>query len=696
MSLFNVLAISLGIFFFKNVSAQIKKEPTEKEVKSFWEHTWAGKKSDLNGKGVDTWNRSVAGSEAVLADRRIQLQDNNLKDPYVGDIYPKREKPCSPAEILWRTADGSCNDLKEPLAGSAGVRFLRNVPLSLAVGERGEKLLSPNPRLISRKLMPRKNFQPVPFLNLMATSWIQFMVHDWFDHGENDPDLANAFQVPLGEDDPWLSSGLDLPYDPIKKLYYFFVPRTRPDLSAVDGKNFYPQTPLDARKLKKANFAAHQNVVTSWWDLSQIYGSNLEQQRLLRSENGKLKIREDGLLPTGVVSHNGRPAEIELTGFSRNWWFGLSLLHNLFVKEHNLIATELAKQPETKRKNNETDEEFDERIFQTARMVNSFVQAKIHTIEWTPAILANPTMYAGMHGNIYSFKRDQGEPKTLKEKLWRVLDLSGRKGITGRVGEKANNYGVSFSHSEEFVSIYRMHPLLPETFTIRDHNNDHELASLSVGDLRDENTTKMIYSKEYSLTDLMYSMGRAFPGQLVLNNYPTFLQNVKFPIRNIDSESPPYRMSPMDLAAIDIIRDRERGTPRYNDFRRSLHLRPIPDFRYLSPNPKVVETLRELYDNDVEKLDLFVGAMAESYRPAGFGFSETIFQLFVLMASRRLETDRFFTAEGFNEKHYTKFGFEWAKKRSMTAIILDHYPELGNALQGIENPFRPWNKGDYQ
>ena len=34
----------------------------------------------------------------------------------------------------------------------------------------------------------------------------------------------------------------------------------------------------------------------------------------------------------------------------------------------------------------------------------------------------------------------------------------------------------------------------------------------------------------------------------------------------------------MDLAATDILRSRELGVPRYNEFRRLLHLRPARDF----------------------------------------------------------------------------------------------------------------------
>jgi Animal haem peroxidase len=47
-------------------------------------------------------------------------------------------------------------------------------------------------------------------------------------------------------------------------------------------------------------------------------------------------------------------------------------------------------------------------------------------------------------------------------------------------------------------------------------------------------------------------------------------------------------------------------------------------------------------DNDKDKVDLQVGMYAEPL-PPGFGFSDTAFRAFILMASRRLKSDRFFT-----------------------------------------------------
>ena len=87
---------------------------------------------------------------------------------------------------------------------------------------------------------------------------------------------------------------------------------------------------------------------------------------------------------------------------------------------------------------------------------------------------------------------------------------------------------------------------------------------------------------------------------------------------------------------------RERGVPRYNQFRRLIHKEPISSFDELTENPVWRQQIKKVYNNDLEKVDLMTGLFAEPL-PEGFGFSETAFRIFVLMASRRLKSDRFFT-----------------------------------------------------
>ena len=144
-----------------------------------------------------------------------------------------------------------------------------------------------------------------------------------------------------------------------------------------------------------------------------------------------------------------------------------------------------------------------------------------------------------------------------------------------------------------------------------------------------------------------------------------------------------------DLAAVDVLRDRERGVPRYNEFRRLVHLKPIQRFEDFRLDAATTEQLKRLYQNDVELIDLQIGALAEP-RQKGFAFGETFFQIFVGMASRRLMADRFYTVD-FRPEVYTPEGMEWIKNSSLKAVILRHMPELAPALEGIDNAFKPWN-----
>ena len=118
-------------------------------------------------------------------------------------------------------------------------------------------------------------------------------------------------------------------------------------------------SPDRTRTWKSGLPPTYVNTVTHWWDASQIYGSTEERNRKLRAgEDGKL-IVEDGLLPE---EDDPKLGGVDMTGFSDNYWIGLSLLHTLFVKEHNAICDHLkAAHPVWD----------DEKLFLTARLVNS-------------------------------------------------------------------------------------------------------------------------------------------------------------------------------------------------------------------------------------------------------------------------------------------------------------------------------------
>jgi Animal haem peroxidase len=557
----------------------------------------------------------------TLIGLRNRLREKNLYDTGRGPLN-RPDVSHHPRYLTARTLDGTYNDLDDPLMGSLGSRFGRNVPLEKTASEPEDRLLEPNPRLVSRELLTRKEFQPATTLNLLAAAWIQFEVHDWFSHGKSE--AQNPWRVPLEADDPW-------PENPMR------IERTRQDPSADPGE---PPT-----------FVTDD---THWWDGSQIYGREPAFAAAIRSgTHGKLRLDEGGLIPHDIEAH------IDLTGVAGNFWVGLALLHSLFMREHNAVCDRL----------HETHPELgDDELFDKARLVVAALMAKIHTVDWTPAIIAHPTSVRGLRANWWGL-----EGERLVKRFGR---FTSNEVIRGIPGSPTNHHGVPYSLTEEFVAVYRMHPLIPDDFSFRSLGNDAALQERTLEELGVLHVRERL--SEMSMADVFYSFGTSHPGAIALHNYPRFLQD----FHRADGTH-------IDLASIDLLRVRERGVPRYNEFRRLFHLKPFDTFDEMADTPEHAEELRRVYD-DVERVDTMIGLYAEP-KPKGFGFSDTAFRLFILMASRRLESDRFFTRD-YRPEVYTQAGLDWVDANSMRTVLLRHFPDLAPALAGVANPFAPWQR----
>jgi len=109
----------------------------------------------------------------VLIGLRNRLRQKNLYDTGRGPL-DRPDVNDHPRHLTARTLDGTFNDLDDPLMGSLGSRFGRNVPLEVTVRESDVEVMTPNPRLVSRELLTRETFQPATTLNLLAGAWIQF------------------------------------------------------------------------------------------------------------------------------------------------------------------------------------------------------------------------------------------------------------------------------------------------------------------------------------------------------------------------------------------------------------------------------------------------------------------------------------------------------------------------------------------
>jgi len=437
-----------------------------------------------------------------------------------------------------------------------------------------------------------------------------------------------------------------------------------------------------------------------------------------------------------------------------------------------------------------------EELFQIARLVVAAEIAKIHTIEWTPQLLYNDVMYNAMNANWFGLVRGENVVSralgtVVVEGLARSRDptdatqwysvFASGPGIFGlgskrygsgflaslfkkdlwdlrnpdHVNGGVNHFGSPFNFPEEFVTVYRLHPLVPDLLEYREWDKDPNVIRKKIPVVDTFRGKATPFMADGGLANWALSLGRQRLGLLALQNHPRFLQNLAMPhLRSATNQ--------LDIAALDLIRDRERGVPRFNEFRRQYGLKSLTSFddfldqRLPADAParaeqvRLAALLREVYGqhrcdagkivteaqlnddgsrindclghpdgalvDNIEDLDTVVGFLAETTRPHGFAISETQLQVFNLNASRRLFSDRFFTSS-FRPEFYSRFGIEWVTNNGpdgrimepgkdnghemeispLKRVLLRAAPELKPELEGVFNAFDPWarDRGSY-
>jgi hypothetical protein len=650
------------------------------------------------------------------------------------------------------------------------------------------------------------DYLKAPFLNVLAAYWIQFMTHDWFSHlddGHNALQYMStgcAAKLVDNQEQPLTAEEIAKwgcrPGDKIDKAYV--AEDLPPDSFSSDGKTFWTRAPRTS-----------QNNNTAWWDASQMYGfDGVSRQRVKRdpADPAKLLIEPvagqsgPGYLPLFAP---GDPINPEWTGqeaaaFPDNWTIGLSFLHNLFAREHNSFVAEFrritARTPDAdcglRDPSNPTriirykDVTPDE-LFEIARLVVAAEIAKIHTTEWTPQLLYNDPLYIGMNGNwngllgasnpllatalsnVVTTNYGRSKNATKAANLYSVFvsgpgifglgsrvpgyDITNPKYTNGGV----NHFGSPFNFPEEFVSVYRLHSLVPDLLEYRDLSGDPNKIIKRIPVVETFQGQATGYMHSMGMANWGLTLGRQRLGLLTLHNAPLFLQNLK--MGRLDSTT-----QQIDVVALDIIRDREHGVPRFNEFRRQYGLRQFTSFDdFMDPavaagsadeaqQREAVQTLRELYGrhvcdaskiitdaqvnddgtpiddclghpdgslvDNIEDVDTAVGYLAEFRRPHGFAISETQFVVFILNASRRLFSDRFFTS-CFRPEFYTTLGIHWVMNNGpgpammekdapnghrqpvspMKRVLMRNIPELSPELENVVNAFDPWarDRGEY-
>ena len=485
----------------------------------------------------------------------------------------------------YRSADGTCNSLEVPSMGAAQTQFIHSLKPSLPHSN-GNADITAIAKIMKR---PRVNQDPDTFesFNQLASAWIQFNLHDWFQHNSNED----------------------------------------------------------------SNDGVLHNRVTHWWDASQLYGSSIEEEQAIRLDDGKIYLDNNDELD---YNSDGSP----ITGFGDNFWAGLHIFHTIFAREHNFIVDELG----TAYPGMSNDEKYG-----AARLCVVAIIAKIHTLEWTPALLDNPVSTFSLNSNWFGLKPaaskffSEDELKPIKDMINNVRVPSVEN---GEYDTNLTMYNTPFSMTEEFAAVYRMHPFLPDNIEVG--NKTLTLNELSFKDARKivgVNTTEVF----------LQAFAKTKARTLSLRNYPYELYELNIPGRN----------ETINLAEIELARDRERNLPRYNDARRQLFLHPYKSLQDLTDNEEELALLESVYD-DVDQVDFMVGCLVDKERPEGFAFGIVPFHIFVVMASRRIFSDRFFQ-EGFTAEYYTEWGLDYVGKQSFQSILIRQFPELSQAVPS--NPF---------
>ena len=137
---------------------------------------------------------------------------------------------------------------------------------------------------------------------------------------------------------------------------------------------------------------------------------------------------------------------------------------------------------------------------------------------------------------------------------------------------------------------------------------------------------------------------------------------------------------------VDLVRTRRRGVPRYNDFRAGLHKPRIKRWEDLTADPETVAGCASVY-RSIDEVDTMVGLFAET-PPDGFGFSDTAFRIFILMASRRLQSDRFLTVD-FRPEIYSPFGMDWIAQQRHDQRDPAPLPRAGRGAAARRQRLRP-------
>jgi hypothetical protein len=527
-------------------------------------------------------------------------------------LFETLEDRLVPATTGYRPIDEVGNNVATPALGTAGTDLLRTSPVAYADGVSSPSLPdNPSARLISNILNdqsdpnnPGTDLSIVDGNNLsdFGYVWGQFIDHDM----DLTPGGGPQFPIDVPPGDPIGGAG-PLPFS-----------RSQTD----------PNTGTDP-----SNPLQQINAVTSFLDLSQVYGSTAFVADALRTHSaGLLKTSPGNMLPfnnldyfsqdqlnaLNMANDSGLVSDSQLfaAGDRRaNENVELTAMQTLFVRNHNRIATELAgMDPKLFGFSKWTDE----RLYQEARKINIAEEQIITYKAYLPDLLGPTavTAYAGYNANV-----DPSIATEFSTVAFRFGHSMLDNGIERHTNDgvdiaDVNPDGSTLSLAQDFFDPSIITPDANGVFGGFDPISGHTTSDIDaiLKGITDGIAQATDLLAVESVRNLLFGNGQ-FGGQ--------------------------------DLMARDVQRARDHGIGTYNDLRVAYGLDPVTDFSQISSDPTIQAKLQQAYGT-VDNIDPFEGGLAEDHAP-GSDMGPLFTRVLADQFQRLRDGDRFFyLAERFN------------------------------------------------
>ncbi|KAF8371080.1 hypothetical protein PRIPAC_77509, partial [Pristionchus pacificus] len=539
-----------------------------------------------------------------------------------------QELPCDHTN-KFRSASGWCNNIRFPHYGNSFQSMRRLLPPAYDDGfdsprtraKSGRQL--PSARRVSNKIhhdLPHFHTKFTHLLMQYGQILDHDMMHSPIARGPEEKILncsrcdsfetlsIHCFPIPIDQDDPHFPAYHS---DGSKRC----MPFTRSLLGQV-----------------KLGYRNQLNQLSSFLDASTIYGStDCEMRKLRLFKQGKLNFTDLGFnreaLPQGQQERDCRTLPSKMcfmAGDERNnEQPGLTVLHTIFMREHNRIADKLTKI------NIFWD---DERIFQESRRIMTAKLQHITYSEWLPIVLGWETM-------------EKYELNPLRSGYFKGYDAHCDASISQEMSTSAFRFG---------------HSLVRNVFPRMNSSMHNDTIGIDL---------KNAFNNPFGVYERQHGHVESILMGLVGSGGMAFDRHVVSALRNHLFQKSGGPLTGLDLPAVNIQRARDHGVTDYNHYRELCGLRRAKTFFDLGDtmDGDAIRALSETYES-VDDIDLFPGIMSETPKKGAL-LGPTLGCLIGEQMQRLKKCDRFFYESDSENIRFTEAQLAEIRQTSMAKML---------------------------